>query len=123
VYDTVRNGAQILVVQSNNSTYTGTAQPRQQFQITRVRAMEMRREIVVSTTSSFSGLIDPQGRVLAKTQEATAAAQTFTVPLRTGVSMGIRMGPALEWALSAVGLAAMVVAAMQAIRRRQPVRD
>ena len=123
VYDTVRNGAQILVVQSNNSTYTGTAQPRQQFQITRVRAMEMRREIVVSTTSSFSGLIDPYGRVLAKTQEGTAAAQTFTVPLRTGVSMGVRVGPVLEWVLSAIGLAAVVIAAWQAIRRRQRVED
>jgi apolipoprotein N-acyltransferase len=103
VYDTVRYGAQVITVQSNNASYTGTFQPRQQFQITRVRAMELRREIVVSTTSSFSGLINAEGRVLDKTEEGTAAAQTYTVPVRAGVTLGVRVGPWLELACAALG--------------------
>lgn len=115
VYDTVRWGQQLLVVQSNNATYTGTAQPHQQFAITRVRAMELRREIVVSTTSSFSGLIDARGRVLDRTDEATAAARSYTVPLRTGTTPAIFVAPWLGIAAIAFALGAIVLG------RRRPL--
>ncbi|WP_203566472.1 apolipoprotein N-acyltransferase [Aestuariimicrobium ganziense] len=107
VYDTVRGGAQLVLVQSNNATYTGTGQPRQQFQITRVRAIELRREVVVATTSSFSGSIDPKGRVLDVTDEATAAARTYTVPTRTGVSLAARIGTWVDWGLAALATVGM----------------
>ena len=64
VYDTLTNGAQVLVVQSNNATYGGTGQIEQQFAITRARAMESRREIAVATTNSVSGFIDRDGNVV-----------------------------------------------------------
>ena len=64
IYDTVSNGAQVLLVQSNNATYGGTGQIEQQFAITRARAMETRREIAVATTNSVSGFIDRDGRVV-----------------------------------------------------------
>ncbi|MEA5643061.1 hypothetical protein, partial [Cutibacterium granulosum] len=35
VHDTVRNGAQLIAVQSNNATYTATRQPHQQWRMTR----------------------------------------------------------------------------------------
>ena len=65
IYSTLRGGAQVLVVQSNNATYGGTGQIEQQFAITRARAMESRREIAVATTNSVSGFIDADGRVVA----------------------------------------------------------
>ena len=68
VYDAVRGGAQVLMVQSNNATYGGTGQIEQQFAITRARAMEARREIAVATTNSVSGFIDRDGRVVAAHQ-------------------------------------------------------
>ncbi|MDK9670057.1 apolipoprotein N-acyltransferase [Propionibacterium freudenreichii] len=116
VYDTVRHGAEVVVVQSNNATYAGTMQPRQQFAITRVRAMEMRREVVVSTTSSLSGLIDARGRVVEHSQEDTAWARTFTVPTRQGVSAGVSTGPAFE-AIACAVAAVAVVAGLVAPRR------
>ena len=73
VYDTLRGGAQVLMVQSNNATYGGTGQIEQQFAITRARAMETRREIAVATTNSVSGFIDRDGRVVERTSEFTAA--------------------------------------------------
>ena len=119
VYDTVRDGGQLITVQSNNATYTGTFQPRQQFAITRVRAMEMGRDIVVSTTSSFSGMIDAKGRVLDQTQESTAAAQTYQVPEQSGVTWGVRIGPWFERVASAIGCLAMIAGLIVAIRRRE----
>ena len=68
VYDVVRGGAQVMMVQSNNATYGGTGQIEQQFAITRARAMEARREIAVATTNSVSGFIDRDGRVVAAHQ-------------------------------------------------------
>lgn len=107
VHDTVTHGAQVLVVQSNNGTYTGTGQPVQQFAITRARAMELRREIVVSTTNALSGLVLPDGSTRDITTEGTAAAQTFVVPERSGITPAVRLGPAVEGV--AAGLAGLVL--------------
>ncbi|NLT30436.1 MAG: apolipoprotein N-acyltransferase [Propionibacterium sp.] len=76
----------IVVVQSNNAMYGYSGQIEQQFAITRARAMEGRREIAVSTTSGVSGLIDPRGRVLDRTEEFTAAHRVYEMhsgPVRT----------------------------------------
>ena len=67
VYEAVRGGREVLMVQSNNATYGGTGQIEQQFAITRARAMEARREVAVATTNSVSGFIDRDGRVVQRT--------------------------------------------------------
>lgn len=103
VYDTVRNGAQLLMVQSNNATYTHTGQPYQQWQITRARAIETGRQIVVSTTSSLSGLISPGGKVRDRTAEATHAWRMYTVAIGSGVSAGVKASPV-------IGLASVIAA-------------
>ncbi|GAA1393427.1 apolipoprotein N-acyltransferase [Luteococcus peritonei] len=118
VHETVTNGAQLLVVQSNNGTYTGTGQPQQQFAITRARAMELRREIVVSTTNSLSGLVHADGSVSGATREGTAAAQTFTVPTREGRTPAVQTGPAIELVASLAAVALVVLALARAAAGR-----
>ncbi|RLP06449.1 apolipoprotein N-acyltransferase [Propionibacterium australiense] len=98
VYDTERYGGQVMTVQSNNATYEGTMQPLQQFSLTRIRAMEMRREIVVSTTSSYSGLIGARGEVIARSTPGTAYARSFTVPVRSGTTPAMTIGLCCELA-------------------------
>jgi apolipoprotein N-acyltransferase len=93
VYDVVRAGAEVVTVQSNNAGYAGSWQPLQQFEITRVRAMELEREIVVATTSSYSGLIAADGTVLDRTTADTAVATLYSAPVRSGVSLGVRVAP------------------------------
>lgn len=110
VHDTVDHGAEVLVVQSNNGTYTGTGQPHQQFAITRARAMEMRREIVVATTNSLSGLVHPDGSVTGATTEGRAEARTFTVPRRDGLTPALWLGPALELAAAIASLLVVGIA-------------
>jgi len=109
VYDTVRHGAQVITVQSSNVTFTGTNEPGQQFQMTRVRAMELRREIVVSTTSSLSGLIDAKGRVVDRTAPSTAAARTYQIPERDTTTWAVRVGPWWERLAAGVGGVAILV--------------
>ncbi len=109
VYDTIKYGAKILVVQSNNATYTATGQPHQQFEITRIRAMETKRELVVATTSSFSGLILPNGLVESRTEEAVAASNTVTVPLRNGTTLGVYLQPTLSMLASFITISAFLI--------------
>ncbi len=110
VYDTVRFGGEIVVVQSNNATWTGYSQPKQQFDITRVRAIELQRPIVVSTTASFSGHIAADGKVIDKSEEATAYSATYSVPKSTNISLAVRLGPVVEGLFAALGLIALLIA-------------
>ena len=104
VYETMTRGAQVSVVQSNNATYGGTGQIRQQFAITRARAMETRREIAVATTNSVSGFIDRNGRVVAQTDEFTAASLVVTMPLRSAVTPAVTAAPWIGRGLSVLAL-------------------
>ena len=117
VRDTVTNGARILVSQSNTGTYTGTWQPQQQFAITRARAMELRREVVVSTTNSISGLVHADGSVEDLTKEATAASRSVIVPERTALTPAVRVAPLLELAASALASVALLGICWDFVRR------
>ncbi|MDN5726588.1 MAG: apolipoprotein N-acyltransferase, partial [Propionibacteriales bacterium] len=110
VNDVITNGAQVVLVQSNNATYGGTGQIEQQFAITRARAMETRREISVATTNSVSGHIDRRGRVTERTQEFTAASSVVTMPVREGRTPAVIVGRWVDRAASLAGLGAVLLA-------------
>jgi apolipoprotein N-acyltransferase len=116
VYDTVRYGGQALVVQSSNAMYQGTGQIEQQFAITRARAAELRREILVVTTSGVSGLIRPDGSVEFSVSAPTAASGVVGLPLRTGVTPAMSVAPVLE--IVAVVVALLLAGWGVAIGRR-----
>jgi apolipoprotein N-acyltransferase len=107
VHDTVTNGAQALVVQSSNAMYQGTGQIDQQFAITRVRAMELRREILVVTTSGVSGLINPDGSVAFQTADHQAASGVVSIPERSGVTIAAAYAGMIELALVVLSLAGL----------------
>ena len=64
IRDAITEGGQLLVVQTNNATYTGTGQLEQQFAISRYRAIETGRYVVVAATNGISGIIAPDGSVV-----------------------------------------------------------
>lgn len=94
--------AELIVVQSSNAMYQGTNQIEQQFAITRARAIELRREILVVTTSGVSGLIDPWGQVLSRATGPDAAFGVERIPLRTGATPATWLALPLERTLVAV---------------------
>lgn len=106
-YDTVRHGGQVLVVQSSNAMYQGTGQIQQQFAITRARAMELRREILVVTTSGVSGLIGADGTVEFTGPEHVGASGVVTMPDRDGLTPATWLASPVELgivALTGLGL-------------------
>ncbi len=105
--DQVRAGADLLTVQTSNASFIYTNQIEQQFAITRLRAMESGRWLVVASPNGRSGVIAPDGTVIATADPRTAAVLVERVGLVEQVTPVIRMGAwpgRLFTALSIVGL-------------------
>ena len=66
---------------SSDLTYGNTSQPEQQFQISRFRAIEHKRSVVIASTSGISGLINPDGQVVSKTEQFVPAIVKANVEL------------------------------------------
>lgn len=118
-YDTVRYGGEILVVQSSNAMYQGTGQISQQFAITRARAAELRREILVVTTSGVSGLITANGSVDFQIDHPQAASGVVHLPRRTGLTPAIWVAPAIEGSIAAAALGLALAAGFRRGRSRR----
>jgi apolipoprotein N-acyltransferase len=110
IRDEMRDGGQLLVVQTNNATYTGTGQLEQQFAISRYRAIETGRSVVIAATDGISGIIAPDGTVLDSAKERIRKVLEERVPLADGLTPGVRYGGGLKIALSVLGLGLAVVA-------------
>jgi apolipoprotein N-acyltransferase len=116
VRDTVRAGADLLVVQTNNATFGYTAESTQQLAMSRLRAIESGRAVVQISTVGVSGLIRPDGSLLDRSGLFTTDVLAGRLPLRTGLTVATRVGEAPEIALSALGC---ILVAAAAIRRRR----
>lgn len=107
IREAVAGGAQMLVVQTSNASFTGTAQPEQQFKISRLRAIETGRWVLVPSTNGVSGIIDATGHVVARAPMQAPATLSASVPLATGSTLGVLIGRWLNYALMLGGLAAI----------------
>ncbi|MFI8103399.1 apolipoprotein N-acyltransferase [Streptomyces sp. NPDC086023] len=121
VRDTVRAGAQLISVPSNNATFGRTEMTYQQLAMSRVRAVEHGRSVLVPVTSGVSAVIRPDGTVAERTEMFTPAALVAEVPLRSTQTPATRLGAWPEYALLAVaagGLGGALTLAVRARRRR-----
>jgi len=108
----VRNGAQLLAVPTNNATFD---QPmsEQQLAFAKLRAVEHGRYLIVAGTTGISAAIAPDGRELARTAFFTPAYLDIEVRLRTAQTPATRWAEPLQWLLVAVAVAAVGVAMLQ----------
>ena len=63
IHGQVANGGQLITVQTSNAMFINTAQIDQQFEISRLRAIETGRYVVVAAINGVSGIIAPDGEV------------------------------------------------------------
>ncbi len=118
VRDVLAESAQVLVVQTNNATYGRTGQPEQQFAMARLRAIETGRSVVVAATSGISGVIAPDGVVVAGSREFETWTYNGPVTTRTQTSVASRVGAGPERIVGILGVVALVAATVR--RRRVP---
>lgn len=113
----VLDGAQILTTPTNNATFGLTNQTYQQLAMSRFRAIETDRAVVIAATSGTSAIIHPDGRVSQDTELFESAVLQETLPLRDSVTFAVRHGEKVELALIITGLF-LVLAAWWTNRRR-----
>jgi apolipoprotein N-acyltransferase len=102
--------AQMLVVQTNNATYGHTSLPWQQLAMSRLRAVEHGRTVLVAATSGISAIVEPDGRVRTQSGEFVPDIQVAQVPARTARTVADRVGALPEWLLALLGIGAVGVA-------------
>jgi apolipoprotein N-acyltransferase len=110
VRQSVRSGAQVLAVPTNNATFGFTQMTYQQQAISRVRAVEHGRTVLVAATSGVSAVIAPDGTVEQETRLFTPDVLVARVPLRSGTTLATWLGPAPEWVLVALGVMGLAAA-------------
>ncbi|MEP7055771.1 MAG: apolipoprotein N-acyltransferase, partial [Actinomycetota bacterium] len=114
VRNSVRAGAQLLVVQTNNATYMrgrDPAQTEQQLEMGRLRAVEHGRAVVVAATSGISALIAPDGTTLARSGVFTQEELVAALPVRSTLTVADRLGAWPELLLCLLGVVAIGIAA------------
>ena len=104
IRDNIDGGAQVLVVQTSNASFTGTSQPEQQWKISRLRAIETGRYVLVPSTNGISGIVDPQGNTVARAATQLPATLSAEITLANGKTPGVRFGGVIEYALVVVAL-------------------
>lgn len=106
--DTVRAGADVIMVPTNNATFGFTDESVQQLAASRVKAVELGRSIVHISTVGVSGFVAPDGSVTQRTDLFTQAILSGEVTRRTEVTPAVRLGPWTE-PVAAVFLVVLVV--------------
>ncbi|MGN6301034.1 MAG: apolipoprotein N-acyltransferase [Angustibacter sp.] len=123
VRDTVRGGADLLVVQTNNATFGYTDEAVQQLAMSRLRAMEHGRAVAHVSTVGVSALIEPDGRVVRSSRLFTPAVLEAELPRRTALTVADRLGSWVELGLCLVGAAGVLVLGRRSRRIRSGSDD
>ncbi|WP_295837559.1 apolipoprotein N-acyltransferase [uncultured Microbacterium sp.] len=120
VWDGADDGAEVYMFQTNNADFRGTDENLQQLAFARMRAIETGRSVVNLSTVGTSQVIAPDGSTLDELPIDTAGHMLTDVPLRSGLTPAVLIGPAVKIVLgwgSVVGLlAAGLVAAVRSRR-------
>jgi apolipoprotein N-acyltransferase len=128
VRQAVTGGGRLIVNQTNDASYehagdTGQGgESAQQLQISRLRAIEHGRSVVVSSTSGLSAVINPDGTVEQRSSIFVPAVLQANVPLRDPLTLADRLGVWPEVALCLLAAVATARGGWLVRRRRRAGR-
>jgi len=115
----VRDGAELLVVPTNASSYSATQIPTEELAAARIQAVAEGRDLVQAAPTGLTAVVDNDGTVVARSTLGSAQDIESTVDLRTGRTLFERFG---DLPLLVVAVVALVAAWVPA-RRRRPARE
>jgi len=125
--ESVEDGAQIIFAQSNNADFgisadNYTDEGVQQLAIARIRALELGRSVVNISTVGTSAIITADGETLDQLPVYTAATMLDDVPLSDTITPAVIVGRQIEWFVSGIGLATLVLSGIfvRGSRRKTP---
>ncbi len=112
--ESVEQGAQAIFASSNNADFGRTDESAQQLAIARIRAIETGRSVVNISTVGLSAVIAPDGSIVDQLPWYTPDTMVEDVALSSTITPAVAAGRELEWFVSGLGLAALVVAGLAA---------
>jgi len=110
VHDVVDEGAEVIVVQSNNALFGDSHEAVQQLAQARVMAVISGRSVVHISTVGHSAIFSPEGRRIDFVDHWDQGALLADVPLRTGITPAVAAGPWIAVGLSALGVVGLLAA-------------
>ena len=113
----VQEGAEFLVVPTNNASFGYTSESEQQLAMSRLRAVEHGRTTLQISTVGVSGVIAPDGTVLETTGLFTPEYFTADVPLRSTLTVADRLG---DWPVIVISVLAVLALGLGIATGRQP---
>lgn len=93
----VRNGANYIVVLTNDGWWKDSPGVWQHFSYSRLRAIEARRSIARSANTGISGLINQRGDVLVQTNSNVCEAISSRIRMNSSITFYVRYGDYLGW--------------------------
>jgi apolipoprotein N-acyltransferase len=112
----VRDGAEVIIVSTNNRSYRRSANSAQHVAIGQIRAAETGRPVVQAAISGISALIDASGREHAHTELFERTVLQGSIEATRGTTLYVRFGDWVVWA-SLLALAGCVIAHVVSRRR------
>lgn len=112
----VRAGAEILATPTNNATFGFTGMTYQQLAMSRMRAIELDRPVVIAATSGVSAIVHSDGSVSQQTEIFTPDHLAEDLPRNTSLTPAVRLAQPIQWLLATAGATAALGALLAARR-------
>ena len=117
-----KKGAHFLVTITNDGWYGKSSAPYQHFSMAALRAVENRRYLLRAATTGISGIIDPYGRILSKTDLMSQALLTEVITPSRGLTFYARFGDILPVLSLTLSLVFLILAVIRKRNERQKKR-
>nr|WP_246220745.1 apolipoprotein N-acyltransferase [Phytoactinopolyspora mesophila] len=121
VRDAVVEGGQVLAVQTNNATFRDSPMTEQHLAMSRFRAVEHGRTVIVSALAGVSAVVAPDGEVLQRAELFTQDVLVAEVPLSDARTVATAVGTWPEWIIVALALGALGGLGLTTLRRGRAV--
>ncbi|SOD73904.1 apolipoprotein N-acyltransferase [Jatrophihabitans sp. GAS493] len=119
VRSSVKAGAQMLVIQTNNATFGHTAESYQQLAMSQLRAVETQRPVVQVSTVGVSAVIDAKGNIVDRSGALfTPARLVDSISLNSTQTISTRLGVLPEVLISLCAIGAIGYVLITARRRK-----
>ncbi len=109
VRDAVLKGSELLTTITNDAWYGRTSAPFQHWELASLRAIEHGRYLARAANTGISGVIDPYGRVTARSELFVRTAIVTDVRLLTERTLYTRFGDVAAWAALAITVLAVAL--------------
>jgi apolipoprotein N-acyltransferase len=122
IWEGAHDGAELYLLQTNNADFRGTDENLQQLAIARLRAIETGRSVVNISTVGTSQVMNSDGTTIDALPADEPGAMVTDVPLRTGLTPAVVLGPWVPGVITVFALGALIWAGVRS-RRLTPAAD